>query len=162
MRLLVFSCLIALALLAPRRADETLKPGDNLAVGAIPPISLDLVERVNRYTEFRSAVPASWHPLRREMLVLTRFADTAQVHLVKMPLGARTQLTFFRDAVGGASFEPTSGESFVFAKDVGGNEFAQLYRFDLGSGESTLITDGTSKNDMGPWSRDGTWLAYTS
>src|SRR5687768_9899964 len=144
-------------------AQETeLKPGDNLVVEGIPAIPQDLVERVNRYTEFRSAAPLSWHPVRREMLISTRFADTPQVHLVKMPLGARTQLTFFKDPVEQASFQPARGESYVYSLDVGGNEFAQLHRFDLATSETTLLTDGKSKNSMGPWSRDGNWLAYTS
>src|SRR5207249_2363630 len=121
-----------------------------------------LAERIGRYTEFRAAAPLSWHPSRREMLIATRFADTAQVHLVKMPMGARTQLTFFKDRIGNASFQPAIGESFIYSIDKGGNEFAQLYQFDLATGETTLLTDGKSKNDMGPWSHDGKWLAYTS
>ena len=47
----------------------------------------------------RPAGFADWHPTQREMLITTRFADTAQVHHVKMPGGARTQLTFFNEPV---------------------------------------------------------------
>ena len=47
-----------------------------------------------------------WHPTRREMLISTRFGNTAQVHLVRLPGGARTQLTFFPEPVAGARFEP--------------------------------------------------------
>ena len=39
--------------------------------------------------------------MRREMLIGTRFADTAQIHIVKMPGGARTQLTFSGERSGG-------------------------------------------------------------
>src|SRR5688572_7375548 len=72
---------------------DVIVPGDNLVVEGLPPLPASLAERVGRYTEFRSAVLSSWHPTRREMLVGTRFADTPQVHLVKTPGGARTQLT---------------------------------------------------------------------
>lgn len=155
--------LLLLTTAAPTRTHaDDLKPGDNLVVEGIPPIPTELVERVNHYTEFRSASPLSWHPKRREMLISTRFAETSQIHIVKAPGGARTQLTFFDNRVGNASYQPTHGDYFVFSMDVGGNEFAQLHRYDFSTGESTLLTDGTSKNRMGPWSRDGQWLAYTS
>lgn len=137
-------------------------PGDNLVVEGVPPIPATLPEEVRRYTEFRSASLASWHPTRREMLISTRFGDTPQVHLVKMPGGARTQLTFFPERVAGAAFRPKTGDSFIFSKDVGGNEFFQLYRYDLATGDVTLLTDGKSRNTDPLWSHDGTRLVYGS
>jgi dipeptidyl aminopeptidase/acylaminoacyl peptidase len=139
-----------------------IKPSDNLILEGIPPIPADLVATVNRYTEFRSASLASWHPIDRAMLISTRFADVAQVHQVSFPLGSRKQLTFFPERVAGATYQPTHGEYFVFAKDTGGNEFSQNYRYDLNSGQVTLLTDGTAKNSRGIWSRAGTQMAYTS
>ena len=135
---------------------------DNLVVEGVPTIPQKLVEDVDRYTEFRAAGLADWHPTKREMLIATRFADTVQVHHVRMPGGARKQLTFFKDGVGDASFERTGGDYFVFAKDTGGNEFDQYYRYDLKSGEVTLLTDGKSLNRNAIWSNKGDKLAYTS
>jgi dipeptidyl aminopeptidase/acylaminoacyl peptidase len=137
-------------------------PGDNLVVEGVPTIPSVLADEVRRYTEFRAAGLASWHPTRREMLVSTRFADTNQVHLVKMPGGARTQLTFFPERIGGATFRPKTGEYFVFSKDTGGNEFFQLYRYDLADGNVTLLTDGKSRNTGGAWSNSGEHMAYGS
>src|SRR5690242_5287250 len=105
--------LSSLALAQTKPSAQFVQPNENLVVEGIPPIPASIAERVGRYTEFRAAAPLSWHPTRREMLISTRFADTPQVHLVKMPMGARTQLTFFRDPVRGADFEPTAGDSFV-------------------------------------------------
>ncbi len=137
-------------------------PNENLVVEGIPPVPAAIAEAVRPYTESRSAGFASWNPTRREMLITTRFADTAQVHLVKMPGGARRQLTFFPDRVGGAAFQPARGQSFVFSKDVGGGEFFQLYRDDLATGAVTLLTDGKSRNSGAVWSHDGKWIAYSS
>jgi hypothetical protein len=103
----------------------TIAAGDNLVVDAIPPIPAQLAEAVGRYTEFRAASLASWHPTKREMLIGTRFGDTSQIHHVKNPGGARTQLTFFADPASGASFEPKTGEYFIFSKAAGGNEVFQ-------------------------------------
>jgi len=52
-----------------------------------------LVDRRNR-TVHTGRHFADWNPLRREMLISTRFGDTPQLHLVKSPGGARQQLTF--------------------------------------------------------------------
>ncbi len=140
----------------------TLSPNDNLVTEGIPDIPLALVERVNRYTEFRGATFQSWHPTEREMLIATRFAEVPQIHQVRFPGGARRQLTFFADAPAAPTYQPTTGKYFVFNRDVGGNEFGQNYRYDLATGEITLLTDGTSKNSRGIWSTQGDRMAYTS
>src|SRR6266404_4625630 len=84
---------------------DVVSPADNLVVEGIPKIPAALADEINRYTEFRYAGLSNWHPIKREMLISTRFADTSQVHLVKVPGGARTQLTFFKDSVTGATYQ---------------------------------------------------------
>ncbi len=141
---------------------DTLAPGDNLVAEGIPPISQILAAHAARFTEFRLAINLDWHPQKREMLLSTRFGNTAQIHWVKTPLGDRKQMTFFADRVGGAKFEPINGNYFVFSKDAGGNEFAQNYRFDLSTGDITLLTDGASQNSLGRWAHAGDRMAYRS
>src|SRR5215472_13804006 len=116
-------------------------PGDNLVVENIPPIPAGVAEKANQYAEFRTAGFSDWNPARREMLIATRFAEVPQIHLVKMPGGARSQLTFFPDRTAGARFGP-DGTYFVFGKDVGGGEWYQFYRYNLADGNVTLLTDG--------------------
>lgn len=142
--------------------NEFVVPGDNLTVEGIPPLPKSLAETLRRCTEFRAAGFADWHPLRPEMLIRTRFADTFQVHHVAFPGGDRQQITFFPDAVGAASYQPTDGKYFVFSKDTGGNEFSQNYRCDFADGCITLLTDGHSKNSHGLWSHRGDRMVYTS
>ncbi len=135
---------------------------DNLILEGIPPVPSDLRRDVGRYLEFRSAAFNSWHPTRREMLVTTRFADATQLHVVKMPGGARRQLTFLSEPVAGGSFRPRTGELIVYSQDNRGDEFYQLYRYDLADGKVTLLTDGKSRNSGPQWSSSGRWFAYTS
>jgi len=137
-------------------------PSENLVVDGVPKIPTSLAEKADRYTSFRTALLLSWHPLKRTMLVGTRFCNALQVHQLDSPGGARTQLTFFHDAIRGASFQPKFGKYFVFEKDIGGNEFDQIYRYDLATGEVTLLTDGKSRNILGAWSQAGDRIAYTS
>ena len=153
--------LLFLAAAGPAPAAE-IRPGDNLVVDGIPAIPDSVAEAASRYTELRSAKAQGWHPARREMLITTRFGDTAQVHEVRMPGGDRRQLTFFPDRVQDASYPPTKGDFFIFRKDTGGNEFSQLYRYDLPAGTITLLTDGKSQNGGLVWSRDGDRIVYGS
>jgi dipeptidyl aminopeptidase/acylaminoacyl peptidase len=143
-------------------AKPPLTPAENLVVDGVPPIPGDLPDQVGRYTESRAATMQDWHPSRAEMLITTRFGDTNQLHRVTQPGGTRTQLTFFPDRVDGGSFEPTKGEYFIFSKGAGGNEFNQNYRYDLATGDVTLLTDGKSRNSGPSWSSKGDRIAYTS
>jgi dipeptidyl aminopeptidase/acylaminoacyl peptidase len=154
---------LLLSFTSPTQAAEPIfPPGENLTIQGIPPVPQRLVDRVNRYTNFRSASLASWHPTRREMLISTRFADVTQLHRVTMPLGMRKQLTFFPERVGSGSYAPIGGQSFIFSKDVGGNEFNQTYRYDLNTGNTTLLTDGKSRNSLGTWANKTDRIAYSS
>jgi len=142
---------------------SVLKPGEQLITEGMDPVPLSLVSDVNRYTNARSASFSDWHPLRRELLMSTRFGNTNQLHLLRFPLGARTQLTFFDEPVGGATYEPVEGRYFIFSRDAGGNEFAQLYRYDVADGKITLLTDGgRSQNGGMRWSNKGDRLLYGS
>lgn len=138
-------------------------PGPTLVADGIPPVPAALAADVRRYTEARGATLADWHPSRRELLIATRFGNSNQIHAVKAPGGARTQLTFTDEPITTASYQPAEGGYFVFVKDVGGNEFGQLYRYDLHTGQTTLLTDGgRSQNRNVVWSRRGTRIAYGS
>ncbi len=135
-------------------------PNENLVIDGIPPLPDSLIEEAGRHAEARAASLVDWHPTHRQVLVATRFADTPQLHRVGLPGGARTQLTFFPEPVMSARFP--SVDHFVFQKDTGGNEFYQGYRYDLPSGQVTLLTDGKSRNSLGVFSDAGDRRAYTS
>ena len=133
---------------ADKRA-AVIMPTENLVVDGIPPIPAEIAAEVARYTESRAAGFSDWHPTKKEMLISTRFANTPQIHLVKFPGGARKQITFFNEPIGFATWEPRVGDYFVFSRDTGGNEFAQLYRYDTETGKVTLLTDGGRSQNGG-------------
>lgn len=135
---------------------------ENLVLDGLGTLPGRIAEAVGRYTEFRSAAFRAWHPTRREMLIATRFGDTSQLHWVQAPGADRRQITFFPDTVGGAAFPRQERGYFVFTKDRGGDEFRQIYRFDLATGEIALVSDGKrSQNGLGPFSKGGL-MAYGS
>jgi dipeptidyl aminopeptidase/acylaminoacyl peptidase len=157
--------LLTIALLVPTGAmaqTASIAPTDNLVADGIPAVPAAIAEAARPYSEFRAAAFWDWHPTRREMIIGTRFGDAPQLHRVRSPGGDRTQLTFFPDPVSGASYQPTDGRYIVFTKDVGGGEFFQKYRYDLATGDITLLTDGKSRNVGGAWSHKGDRYAYMS
>ena len=78
-------------------------------------------------------------------------------------MGTLTPLTDFPDPVGRATFEPKRGDYLVYARDTGGNEAAQLYRYDFANRETTLLTDPAEKHAFGAWNhaRDALLLIST-
>ncbi|MEA3004188.1 MAG: hypothetical protein QOH81_2976 [Sphingomonadales bacterium] len=152
-------CLAAAAGLAAPALSQVEKPAALVADG-IPPVPDRLAEATRPYMEFRTAALQGWNPRTRGIAITTRFGNTSQVHEVAAPMGMRRQITFEADTIAGASYARGKGDVLVVQKDVGGNEFWQIYR--LEGGRLVLITDGKSRNQINAWSHDGRWLAYTS
>jgi dipeptidyl aminopeptidase/acylaminoacyl peptidase len=162
MRLKLLAAIALLPLTAALAQESAAPPAVEkpaaLVADGIPPVPAALAARTRPYMEFRTAGFSGWHPRDRSMLITTRFGNTAQIHRVAMPMGAREQLSFEAEPANG-SWSP-AGDVLAVQKDVGGNEFFQLYT--LAAGRLTLLTDGRSRNEMGPWSHDGRWLGYSS
>ena len=158
--LLVF--LNSVAAFAQEKKD-VVAPNENLITENIPEISKDLANKVKKYTEARGATLTAVHPITNEIVVATRFGTTPQLHQVKQPLGDRTQITFFDEPVSNAIFEPTKGNYLIYSADASGNEFGQLYKLDLKTLESTLLTaGGRSQNGGVTWRKDGKGFYYSS
>jgi dipeptidyl aminopeptidase/acylaminoacyl peptidase len=155
--------ILALATSIANAQDATIPVPDNLVAEGIPALPLTLAADVKNYTEFRGASLITWHPVRNEMMIATRFANSVQLHYVKTAGGDRRQVTFFDEPVGSASFEPIKGDYFIFGKDIGGNEFSQLYRYDFSNKKVTLLTDGKRSQNAGiEWNNKKNLIAYAS
>jgi dipeptidyl aminopeptidase/acylaminoacyl peptidase len=161
-RVILILSVMVLVCACAQAQEAVIAPAENLVVDGVQKIPASLAETAGRYGSYRSASLADWHPTRREMLTATRFGDTPQLHVVKMPGGERQQLTFFVDAVAGGRFHPNGGDYIVFPKDIGGGEWYQLYRYDVATGAVTLLTDGKARNLLGAWSCSGDQIAYMS
>jgi len=125
----------------------------------VPDLPLALSANARPYLESRGAGFAGWDPTTRAVLISTRFANVSQLHRVAMPMGARTQISFEAEPVGGG-YAPGKGDVLVVTKDQGGDEYFQLHT--LKDGRLTLLTDGKSRNTLNAWSRDGALLGFPS
>lgn len=138
-------------------------PNENLIAENIAEIPKELAVQVKKYSESRGASLSDLNPSKNEIIITTRFGSTAQFHRVSQAMGARTQITFFDEPVSGATYEPMKGEYMIYSKDIGGNEFGQLYKLDLKTLQSTLLTDGgRSQNGGVIWRKDGKGFYYSS
>jgi dipeptidyl aminopeptidase/acylaminoacyl peptidase len=160
------AALAALTLpLAPALAQDAGKPAVEpkpaaLIADGVPEVPADLPAATRPYMENRSAGFVGWNEVDKSMLISTRFGNTNQIHRVAMPMGARQQLTFEAEPVGVGVWSPKSADLMLVQKDVGGNEFFQIYA--LKNGQLQLLTDGKSRNGLNAWSKDGALVAYTS
>jgi dipeptidyl aminopeptidase/acylaminoacyl peptidase len=138
----------------------TIAPPAAITGDGVPAIPAVLAAATRPYLEYRAALFEGWNPATKAALIATNFGNTRQLHDVAMPMGDRRQLSFEADTIAQGDYSPGKGDALVVQKDVGGSEFWQLYT--LADGRLTLLTDGKSRNEMGPWTRDGQWLAYSS
>ncbi|QOW09162.1 S9 family peptidase [Kaistella flava (ex Peng et al. 2021)] len=143
--------------------NDIVVPNENLITENIPAIPKSLNTTIKKYTESRSANFTAIHPNGKELIMVTRFASTNQLHHLTQPLGNRKQITFFDEPVNSADFDPIKGEYLVYSKDIGGNEFGQLFRLNLNTMESTMLTDGgRSQNGGMRWKKDGSGFYFSS
>ncbi len=134
----------------------------NLVLDNIPSVETPLTTRLEDYLNSRGAGFVDWMP-DGSLLISTRFADVEQLHLVAAPLGAREQLTFYREPVTVARAPQTAmAPGFVFLRDQGGNENSQVYYFDSATHATRLLTSGQGVNGGLVWSHDGKRVAYHS
>jgi dipeptidyl aminopeptidase/acylaminoacyl peptidase len=141
---------------------DWVKPNDKLVIQGIPPIPSSIVRDVARYADFRGHGFADWHPAKREMLVVHRKGNTAQIFRLATPMGELEQLTDFADPVTQASYEPLTGDSIVFERSSGGSEASQIYRLDLATQQVSAVAAPDMRNDMGPWLHLSSRLIYSS
>jgi dipeptidyl aminopeptidase/acylaminoacyl peptidase len=147
-------------LLAASAAIGQSVPASIVAEG-VPDVPRELTRALTPYQNARAAIFQGWYADRREILILTRFADTNQVHHVAVPGGARTQWTFLNDRVIEAAPRPGRSQ-YVYAADEGGAENYQLVFGDPVSPMATRITQGHARNVLAGWSSSGRFLGWSS
>ncbi len=133
----------------------------NLIIEGIGEIPGRIGERLAPYQNTRSAALADWLASGEGMVISTRFAETAQLHVVTAPGGMRRQITFFDEPVASATVCPNPRtQKLLLTRDVGGGEFYQIFALDLTTGECRRLTDGTSRHGSVRWSNRGDRFAF--
>lgn len=137
-------------------------PGTKEVVAAhVPPIPKALAERVLQYAEVRQAALRDVSEDGHRLLIGTNFCNTEQLHQVSQSLGTREQLTFLKVPVAKAAFLPGDPFTLFFLQDERGGDSTQLWRLDLRTARTELLTDGKSRHEAFVLSREGRWIAYS-
>ncbi len=141
---------------------EVIKPGENLVVDGIPPISADIARKAAAYTEFRTSRIVGWHPTRREILISTRLKNANQIHRVSEPGAKPEPITDFKDPVNAAHYQPKQGDFFLFEKGNGGDEAFQISRLDLETRSVTPISPQDVRAGTPAWNHEGNRVVFTT
>lgn len=129
-----------------------------LVLENVPIASSEIKDRLVQYQNVRSAGFIGF--AKDGLLIATRFAETNQIHIVNKPLGARNQLTYYSENIGGGQIRPKHN-SFAFSKDKGGDEFFQIYLYNMDNGKTTQLTEAGTRNEGLNFSKDGKYAAWS-
>ena len=137
-------------------AQDMVAPNANLKTDGMPAISKTIADKVSLYTEFRGYSFVQWHPKDGSMLVRHREAgaNIAQIYLLRKAGGAIEKISDFPEPISQASFEPTKGKFLLISKDTGGNEATQVYRMDLTTRETVLLSQADERSTFS-WNHKG-------
>ncbi|HXN79288.1 MAG TPA: S9 family peptidase, partial [Steroidobacteraceae bacterium] len=149
--------LTASAALAQQAPAAQHRQQGNLVFDGVPPPQAGLAAVLARYQQSRGATFLDWMA-DGSMLIQTRFGDTEQVHRVAAPLAMREQLTFYDDPIEWAR-AARSGTGFVFLKDQGGDDNAQVY-YQSTAGSVRALTKGSFIHGSAVWAHDGKRVAF--
>jgi hypothetical protein len=119
---------------------------------------------IDRFLNIRAALAPTFSPDGRFVAFLTSITGVSQLWQVPVEGGWPVQLTFSRDSVRSAHYNPRKHE-LIYSMDTGGNERTQLYLLrglgnsDHGLGDGWTSIDLTQKpkaiHTFGGWSHDG-------
>lgn len=135
--------------------------GGQLILRGVPDIPPELVGRLKQYQNVRAAAFLDWTRDGKGIFIRTRFGDVSQVHRVFTAGGLRQQLTWYTEPVGEVQRRGKSRE-LAISMDQGGGEQDQIFLFDPKNGTTRMLTDGSTRNRLARWSRNGQKLAFQS
>jgi len=142
-------------------ADDPSKP-PAIETQEVPAVPESLLLRLEQYQNMRAAGFSGWDPEGKGMLIRTRFGNSVQLHRVYEPGGRREQITFFDEPVSGGFIPGQRDGALLLSMSTGGNENYQLYLLDRAKYRITLLTDGKSRNSLGPVREDGSQMIVGS
>ncbi|HEY4311699.1 MAG TPA: prolyl oligopeptidase family serine peptidase [Pirellulales bacterium] len=168
----VMPAFTALALLlataiAAANAEEPADPNRPAAIATtgVPTVPQALVDRLTQYQNMRSAEFLGWSDQPGDnagILIRTRFGNSVQLHRVYTPGGRREQITFFDEPCTGNFIPQAKDGAILISMSKGGNENEQVYLLDRAAFKTTLLTDGKTRNLLGPVEHSGARMIVNS
>ena len=121
---LILALAVAVLAVNPAAFAVERKEEGKLVIEGIPEIHQEIKDRMVQFRNTRGAGGIGWVARGEGIYIRTRFGETSQIHYVAKPGGAREQITFFDEPVGGAAVCPDPGKDLLlFSKDTGEMNF---------------------------------------
>lgn len=152
---------LLLACVPATSAQGFVAPGKNIEAVGVPPIPASLAKDVEPYKGQYGLPLAGWNPTRREVW-LKGLSSVTWISRVITPGFIPIPSTYIREGgIYDIYFQP-QGKYLAYTRDAAGNEIFHLYIYDMGSGNSTLLSDGKSRSTEPVWSNAGDKIVYSS
>src|SRR5205809_249208 len=154
---------LILSVLAPAGLPQSaeITPPASVVHEGIPPVPASLGRETSLYRSSPGLSLVGWDPEKPQVIISSYCMNARCVSRVDSP-GRPSGFLFklpawYRDI----SYEP-GGNFLVYTRPVDENFKDQIYRYDLKTKETTLLTDGKSRNRYPVFSSSGKLLAYSS
>jgi dipeptidyl aminopeptidase/acylaminoacyl peptidase len=141
---------------------QSTAPSKNIEALGVPPIPSSIAGQVQPYTGIYGLPVAGWNPAKREIW-LKGLSSVTWISRVSSPGATAETSTIYIQSSGiyDLYFQP-QGEYLAYTRDANGNESFQLYLYKISSRQSTLLSDGKSRNTEPVWSNAGDKIVYSS
>ncbi len=141
---------------------DVISPGRNIEAVGVPPVPASLARDLSPYSSVYGLPLAGWDFEKHEIL-LKGISNTTWISRVSSP-GAKALPTLIyipSNGIYDVYFQP-QGKYLAYTRDTGGNETFQLYLYQIGRVQSTMLSDGKSRNTEPVWSNAGDKIIYSS
>src|SRR6266542_428125 len=141
---------------------DVISPGRNIEAVGVPPVPASLARDLSPYSSVYGLPLAGWDFEKHEIL-LKGISNTTWISRVSSP-GAKALPTLIyipSNGIYDVYFQP-QGKYLAYTRDTGGNETFQLYLYQIGRVQSTMLSDGKSRNTEPVWSNAGDRIVYSS
>jgi len=141
---------------------DVISPGKNIETIGVTPVPASLARELAPYSSVYGLPLAGWDFEKHEIL-LKGISSTTWISRVSSP-GAKALPTLIyipSNGIYDVYFQP-QGKYLAYTRDTGGNETFQLYLYQIGRVQSTMLSDGKSRNTEPVWSNAGDKIVYSS
>lgn len=137
-------------------------PSKNVEAVGVPPIPASLAREIQPYNSPYGLPVAGWNPFKREIW-LKGLSSVTWISRVASPGATPETSAIYIQSSGiyDIYFQP-QGKYLAYTRDANGNESFQLYLYEISARNSTLLSDGKSRNTEPVWSNAGDKIIYSS
>lgn len=157
-RLFLATCLLAVWCLNVFGQDDFIRQPSGLESQGIPTIPTSLAKSIAPYTSAYGMPLVGWDQVKREIWVRAFSNTISRIESPGAPQKRWIHLHVMQ--IYGFYFHPQA-KYFIYNKDTDGNEAFQMYLYNIQTNQSTLLSDGRSRNTEFVWSNSGDAVIYS-